>query len=115
MKKNNDAILKLYTKPYSIFGIVSFAMAILVLGCIISSIVISALSGNTTSQELTQQRIMLIGILGWVGAMLNIAGLGIAIVSEGAKDMNQVFAHIGLLLHSVALIYHGYVIWFGFM
>jgi len=108
-KKSNDAILKLNTKPHSMFGIVSFGLSFFVMGCVVSSIILSA-----SKQELSQDTILLIGSLGWIGAMLNVAGLSMAIISEGAKDMNKIFAHIGLLLHFFFIMYHGYVVWFGF-
>lgn len=113
-KKNNDAILKLYTKPHSIFGIVSFCLALIVIACIISSIIMSASYVSGTEMLGTSKEIILIGLIGWIGAMLNLAGFGMAIISEGAKDMNKLFAHIGLLLHTIGIIYHLYVVWFGF-
>lgn len=108
-KKSNDAILKLNVKPHSIYGIVAFCLSIIVLICMITTIVMTA---STTA--LSQQRIVFIGFIGWIAAMLNLAGFGIALISEGAKDMNKIFAHIALLLHSLLLIYHGYVVWYGF-
>lgn len=108
-KKSNDAILKLNVKPHSIYGIVAFCLSIIVLICVIITIIMTA-----SASPLTQQSTVIIGFIGWSAAMLNLAGFGIALISEGAKDMNKIFAHIALLLHSLFLIYHGFVVWYGF-
>lgn len=108
-KKSNDAILKLNVKPHSLYGIVAFVFSVMVIIGIFTTIIMSA-----SKDPLSRQQVILIGVIGWVSAMLNLAGFGIAIISEGAKDMNKIFAHIALLLNGLCLIYHGYVIWYGF-
>lgn len=106
----HDPVLKLNQKPHSLFGIVSFAMAIISLILIISAIMISASpNGMDESQKI------LVGLLGWVSAMFSIAGFGVAVIGEGAIEMERIFVHVSLLLHVIGIIYHGFVIYFGFM
>ena len=106
----NDAVLKLNQKPHTKFGIASFIMAIISVLFVILTIVMSA-----SHKEVTQSRAIIIGGLEWASAMLTLAGFSVAIIAEGAKDMEKIFAHISIFLHFVGLIYHGIVVWYGFM
>lgn len=105
----NKAVLKLNTKPYSGFGIASFALAMVVLTLSIIAILMSAfIESPSYFQEVT------IGVLAWSSALLTITGLGLAILGEYTKEREQVFSHIGLALHIVGLFYNGAIIWFGY-
>lgn len=108
--KRHDPVLKLNQKPHTLFGIASFIMAIISLILIIITIVISASSnGMDDSQK------VLVGVLEWISAMFSLSGFGVAIIGEGAIDMDRIFAHISLFLHFIGLIYHGFVIFYGFI
>jgi hypothetical protein len=106
----NDAVLKLNQKPHTLYGIVSFIMAIASIFFLVATIVLSA-----SQAELTQERMVIIGLLEWVSAMLTLSGFSVAIIGECSKDMEKIFAHISLFLHFFGLIYHGIVVWHGFI
>ena len=105
-----DPVLKLNQKPHSAFGIAAFILALVAFVLALMAVVMSAgLEGNMYNRRLA------IGILEWISAMLTLAGLSVAIIGEGAKDREKLFAHISLLLHVIGLIYHSMVVWHGFV
>lgn len=106
----HDPVLKLNQKPHTLFGIVSFVMVIISLILVIITIVISASSGGMNESDK-----LLVGVLEWISVTFTLAGFGIAVIGEGAIEMERIFVHISLLLHSIGLIYHGFVIFFGFI
>jgi len=107
---HHDPVLKLNQKPHTLFGIVSFIMVILSFILIIITIIMSS-----SSNGLDDSGKIMVGFLEWVSVMFTVAGLGVAIVGEGAVDMERIFVHISLLLHFIGLTYHGFVIFFGFI
>jgi len=106
----NESVLKLNQKPHTPFGIASFFMAIIGFILIGSSIFFAA----SRDMDIYTQKV-LVGVLEWIGMMITLSGIGVGIIAEGAKEREKIFAHIGLLLHFVALIYHGFVIYFGYV
>ena len=105
-----DPVLKLNQKPHTLFGIASLIMAIIsfILVCI-TIIISSSKNGMTDSQ------MILVGLLEWISTMFSIGGLGVAVIGEGAIDMERIFVHISLGLNFVGIIYHGVVIYLGFI
>jgi len=77
---------------------------------IIITIILSA-----SSNGLDDSGKVMVGLLEWVSVMFTVAGFGVAIVGEGAVDMERIFVHISLMLHFIGLIYHGFVMFFGFI
>jgi len=106
----HDPVLKLNQKPHTLYGIVSFIMVIISVILVIITITIAA-----SKNGMTESQILLVGTLEWVSAMITLTGFGIALIGEGAIEMERLFVHISLLLHFVGLIYHGFVIFFGFI
>lgn len=107
---HHDPVLKLNQKPHTLFGIISFVMVIISFILILITIILSA-----SSNGLDDSSKIIVGFLEWISVMFTVAGFSIAIVGEGAVDMARIFVHISLLLHFVGLIYHGFVIFFGFI
>jgi len=107
---SRDPVLKLNQKPHAIFGIISFVLAIISLVLVVISIVMVAVN-----EEMTQSDRLAVGILEWISAMLTIAGFGTAVIGETSIDKEKIFAHISIVLHFIGFIYHGTVLWFGFL
>lgn len=104
-----DPVLKLNQKPHTPYGIVSFSLGILGILLIIASISISV-----GSKPLAYDQKILVGSLEVVSMILSLGGIGVAIIGENNLEKERIFAHIALIMHLILLIYHGYVIWFGF-
>ncbi len=106
----NDPVLKLNQKPHTPYGIVSFIIGIIGMILIVITIIMTA-----TTEMLTRNQQLLVGSLEGISVMFSLGGLGVSIIGEGAIEMERIFVHISLLLHVVLLVYHGYIVWFGFI
>jgi len=105
----NDPVLKLNQKPHTPFGIVALGLSIAALILVIVSI-----SFSVAVKEITRDLSIGIGLIEMISAMFTIGALGISMIAEGAKEMEKISAHIALLLSVLLMIYHVYVVWFGF-
>ncbi len=101
-----DAILKLNQKPHSPYGLASFAIGAL-------AFVLAGLALYLSTSENNPK--LLVGLLGLVSAMLAIGGFGTGIIGETDKEMERLYAHLGVGLNSLMLIFHSFVLWFGFL
>ena len=107
--KVNKAVLKLNAKPHNRFGVTSLILAFIAYAFSIGSVYIIAF--NTKNEH----NIILAGMLEMMGAIITIAGFGVGIIGEEPDDTEKIFAHIALALHSLGLIYHGIIIYQGFI
>ncbi len=100
--------LKLTTKVHTGFGIASFVLGILSILCFVVAVFVSAFENR---MFLTIQ--YKIGIFE-IGAMLFcIVGIAYGIVGETTKDTYKLYAHLGLVINSIAAVLHILVISFS--
>ena len=77
---------------------------------IIITIMISASKNGMDESEM-----LIVGVLEWISVMFSVSGFGVAVIGEGAIDMERIFVHISLILNLIGMIYHGFVVYFGFI
>ena len=106
----HDPVLKLNQKPHTLFGIASFIMAGISFILIIITIIISASKNGMDESEM-----VIVGVLEWISVMFSVSGFGVAVIGEGTIDMERIFVHISLILNLIGVIYHGFIIYFGFI
>lgn len=105
-KKNN---LKLTTKMHTGFGIASFSLGLL-------SVVFFGIAVTTSAFE---DRSLIniqykIGIMEIIAMILSFIGIAYGFAGESAKDRIKLFAHLGIGINIIALIFHVLVIIFAF-
>lgn len=105
-KKNN---LKLTSKVHTGFGIVSSALGILSIIFFTIAVVTSAFEDRNI---LTVQ--YKIGIMETIAIIMSIIGISYGLVGETKKDHYRIFAHIGIGLNVIAMVFHIVVIVFAF-
>lgn len=100
-----DAILKLNQKPHSPFGLASFGV-----GCL--AFILAGVAIYLSSFEKSSD--IVVGFLGLSSAMLTIGGLGTGVIGETNQDLERLYAHLGIGMNGLMLVFHIFVLWFGF-
>ncbi len=101
-----DAILKLNQKPHTPFGVASFGI-----GCL--AFLLAGVAIYLSTFELSSE--ILVGFLGVSSAMLTIGGFGTGIIGETNQELERLYAHLGIGMNGMMLIFHIFVVWFGFL
>lgn len=105
-KKNN---LKLTTKMHTGFGIISFCLGIL--SIIFFSIAVTTSAFDDRSILAIQYKI---GAMEIVAMILSFVGIAYGFVGESKKDTYKLFAHLGIGINTIALVFHILVLIFAF-
>lgn len=100
--------LKLTTKMHTSFGIVSFILGILSITFFVVAVIISAFQNRLV--EAVQYKI---GIFEIIAMLFCLVGLAYGIVGETTKDTYKLYAHLGLAINVIAVIFHIMVITFS--
>lgn len=108
-RATSDAVLKLNAKPHNPFGIAAFVLAIV--GIIVALISI----GLSAFYTMDDGMVPVVGVLEWISLMATLSGFGLALIGEGNKEKENLFVHIALAMHLLGFIYHGIVLWHGFI
>ncbi|MBC7959835.1 MAG: hypothetical protein H7X94_08210 [Vallitaleaceae bacterium] len=101
--------LKLTTKVHTGFGIVSFILGLLSVLFFVIAVFISAFEDRNIVS--VQYKIGIVEILAFLFASV---GLIYGIVGETTKDTFRLFAHLGLAICGISLLFHIFVIAFSF-
>ncbi|WP_304943259.1 DUF6142 family protein [Vallitalea guaymasensis] len=101
--------LRLNNKKQSGHGIASFALGITSLILFLSAVGISAFGDRSTdSIALT------IGLVEIIGFIVCLVGIIYGVIGELSKDTFKTFAHIGIGINLVMMLFHVLVIIYGF-
>lgn len=100
--------LRLNNRKQTGLGIVSFVLGIVSLVLFLSAVGVSAFADRTYNIILT------IGILEIIGFIVCIVGIVYGIMGEMTRDTFKTFAHIGLVINLILIIFHVLVMVYGF-
>lgn len=107
--KDRKNLLKLTTKIHNGYGIVSSIFGLL------STIFFSLAVGASVFEDRGVIGIQYkIGILEAIAMVLSIIGIFYGIVSETKKDRFKLFAHLGIIVNTIAIVLHIIVLIYSF-
>lgn len=101
--------LRLNNKKHTGFGISSFILGILSLVLFLSAIGISAFGDRSINSIVNA-----IGCVEIVGSIICLIGIIYGVIGEFSKEMFKTYAHIGIGINLVLMIFHGLVIFYGY-
>lgn len=102
------SVLKLTTKMHTGFGFASFILGLLSVIFFISAVFISAFEDRNMLS--IQYRI---GIIEIFAILFSLVGITYGVVGETTKDTYKLYAHLGLSINFLAIIFHVLVIYFS--
>lgn len=101
----SDPVLKLNQKPHTPFGIASFIIGLVAMVLAIISVGLSAGEEDPG---------IIVGILGLISAMFTLTGFGVGLIGENDEELERFYAHLGIGVNSLMIVFHIFVVWFGF-
>jgi hypothetical protein len=101
--------LRLNNKKQTGFGIASFALSIISLLLFVSAVLFSAFANRGANNI-----IITIGLLEIVGAISCLIGIIYGAIGEFSKDMFRTYAHLGIGINSVLMMFHLLVLIYGY-
>lgn len=107
--ERKSATFKLTTKMHTGFGITSFVLGLLSLILMSIAICISAF-GNRALLK-TQYTI---GIFEVIAILMCASGIIYALIGESTRDTYKIFAHLGLILNTIAVFFHTYILIYAY-
>lgn len=109
MSSEKNHILKLNQKPVDKFGLAGMILSIVSLGTIIAAIIYAALL-----QFPTRNQEMITGGIEVIAIGLTIIAMVLSIVGETSKDMEKIYAHIGIVICVLEIIYHSVLLYIAY-
>lgn len=101
--------LRLNNKKHTGFGITSFTLSIISLLLFLSAVSFSAFADRGYNST-----IVTIGLLEIVGAISCLVGIIYGIIGEFSKDTFKIYAHVGISINIVLMIFHLLVLIYGY-
>ncbi|PKM52388.1 MAG: hypothetical protein CVV02_01150 [Firmicutes bacterium HGW-Firmicutes-7] len=107
--KDRKNLLKLTTKIHNGYGIISTILGIS--SVIFFSFAVFASAFEDRSNIAVQYKV---GIFETIAMVLSLIGIGYGFVSETKKDRFKLYAHLGIIINSIAIVLHIIVLVFSF-
>lgn len=101
--------LRLNNKKHTGFGISSFALGIMSLILFLCAVFISAFADRGVNGI-----VITIGMLEIIGSIICFIGIIYGLIGELSKETFKTYAHVGIGLNSVMMIFHILVIIYGY-